>query len=210
MSMLCKRKSAWNNTETMVYIIRLIGNTLRSVAPYAHVILSMDAARIHLNASVFRECFRWHLRVVVIPALLTAVLQPLDTHAFASLKRALRDAYQKALGSNGGRVLNAREWVILVAHCSWDFLRGKSWAASFLNNGFGSQQQCLSCRVFESLELVSPPEVGSDRPIAAVIQHLFPRGSRFDRDLVTMHRVPFMLRFRVTATRRAARAAGLA
>jgi hypothetical protein len=206
---LVQRKSAWNNTETMVSIIRLIGRTLRSIAPYAHVVLSMDAARIHLNAVVFQECFRWHLRVVVIPALLTAVLQPLDTHAFAALKRALRDAYQRALGANGGRTLSPREWVNLVAHCSWNFFRGRPWAASFENNGFGSQQQRLSRRVLDGLELASPPEVGSERPSAAVIARLFPRGSRFDRDLVTMHRVPFILRFRATAASRAGRAAML-
>ena len=105
---LLRGTSSWNSTEKMVHVIRLLGTVLRARAPDALPILSMDAVRLHLGERVLRECARWGIRVVVVPAKLTWLLQQLDTHVFAKMKRALRDAYQERVGREGARALSTR------------------------------------------------------------------------------------------------------
>ena len=169
-------------------IIRLLGGTLRANAPGVLPILSMDAVRVHLHDRVILECANWGIRVVVVPARMTWLLQPLDTHAFAQLKRVVRDAYQARLGSEGARALSTASWVAVVTNTVCCFLRRENWARAFAHNGFGSMQQELSQRVLSTLDLQAPPAVSATEPSAATVLQLYPRGSRADTRLVTRRR----------------------
>ena len=142
-------------------IIRLLGGTLRANAPGVLPILSMDTVRVHLHDRVILECANWGIRVVVVPARMTWLLQPLDTHVFAQLKRVVRDAYQARLGSEGARALSTASWVAVVTNTVYCFLRRENWARAFAHNGFGSIQQELSQRVLSALDLQAPPAVGA-------------------------------------------------
>ena len=206
---LMQCKSSWNDVCKMVQIIAAIGSALQTHAPGALTILSMDASRVHLSAVVLREFDRWGIRVVIIPPKLTWLLQPLDTHVFASMKRAVRDAYQTRLGANGGLALSMRDWVGVVCHTVYRFLAPRDWARAFDHNGFGSKQQLVSRRVLTGLELTAIPEVSSTEPTRSQLASLWPRGARVEAALVP--RRPFILRIRMTPrfrARMAARAAG--
>ena len=196
--------SSWNNTDTMVRLIALLGRTLDRHATGALRILSMDAVKVHLNARVLRECARWSIRVVVVPPGLTWLLQPLDTHVFAQMKRAIRDAYQARVGQGGGRALSTRSWLDVVAHTVYCFLRRGSWTHAFDHNGFGTMQQHASRRVLTALSMDSAPGVPSTEPSQEQLRLLCPRGTRVNGELL-LQRVdaPFMLRVRTTAAWRA-------
>ena len=179
-------KSSWNNGDRMVSIIGMIGRALRSCAPGAIVILTMDAAPLHFSLKVLEECRRWGIRVVPIPAKLTFLLQPLDTHVFAQMKRCLRDASQKRVGANGGRALSALQWLDVASHSIRASLLRTSWAHSFAHNGFGASQRMVSDRVLQRMGLAAAPVLPAAPPTAIELANAFPRGSRFDASFFSL------------------------
>ena len=54
-------------------------------------VLVMDACRLHLHRSLAEACLREGVWLVIVPARLTWLLQPLDTHAFQPYKHFLRE-----------------------------------------------------------------------------------------------------------------------
>ena len=52
-------------------------------------ILLMDAAPVHVASNVLRACVERSIHVIVVPAQMTWLLQPLDTHAFRLYKAYL-------------------------------------------------------------------------------------------------------------------------
>lgn len=198
---LIRGTSSWNNNEKMVRIIGLLGAVLQARAPGALAILSMDAVRLHLSERVLQECASWRIRVVVVPARLTWLLQPLDTHVFAQLKRAIRDAYQERVGREGARALSTQSWVSVVTNTVYCFLRRGQWATAFDHNGFGAAQQMVSQRVLTALDWQAPPAVPSLEPSEAQVRSLCPQGSRLDVRLLTLGRGA--LRIRLTPRLRA-------
>ena len=200
---LIRGRSSWNSNAHMVTIVRLLGRALQARAPGAQFILSMDAVRLHLSAVVLKECARWGIRVVVVPAGLTWLLQPLDTHVFAQMKRAIRDAYQDRVGREGAMALATPGWVEVVTNTIYCFLRRGRWAHAFDHNGFGASQQLVSQRVLSALEWQTAPAVPSSEPSEAQVRALCPQGSRTDVRLLTRGRAGFILRIPVTPWLRA-------
>ena len=134
-------------------------------------------------------------------------------HAFfASLKRAIRDAYQARVGERGGRALSTPAWVDVVTNTVYCFLQSRSWAHAFDSNGFGATQQQVSRRVLSALELEAAPEVPSSPPTVNQLRELYPRGTRdVNAALITACTAsgdaPFILRIPTTSAFRACRAA---
>ena len=58
--------------------------------------LFLDACKAHLHARVFAACAACGLWAVVVPAKMTRLLQPLDTHAFLAYKVYLQKLFQEA------------------------------------------------------------------------------------------------------------------
>ena len=147
-------------------IIRLLGRTLRANAPGVLPILSMDAVRVHLHDRVILECANWGIRVVVVPARMTWLLQPLDTHVFAQLKRVVRDAYQARLGSEGARALSTASWVAVVTNTVYCFLRRENWARAFAHRRLRVHAAGTFTACFVSLGSASPASGLRDRALS--------------------------------------------
>ena len=192
---LIRGRSSWNNVDRMVWLIGLLGRCLQLHAPGALPILSMDACRLHLHPRVLRACEDWGIRVVVIPPRLTWLLQPLDTHVFALMKKVMRDAYQARLGRAGGRVLSTAEWVDVVTHSIYCFLQSRSWVDAFRHNGYGPSQDLVSRRVLSALKLDAPPTIAATEPAVEQLRSLWPRRARLDgpRLLIQTRRAPRIL-----------------
>ena len=63
----------------------------------------LDACSPHLGPSFLASCVRCKIRVLYVPARLTWLLQPTDTHCFALLKTSLRQQFHDMalLAANG-------------------------------------------------------------------------------------------------------------
>jgi len=63
---------------------------LRKLGCALPVVLLLDAAPVHLSQRILQIAGDNGIQLAYIPARLTWLLQPLDTHAFANLKRRIR------------------------------------------------------------------------------------------------------------------------
>ena len=80
---LLRRKSAWVNGDVMLTIVKTIAMVLK---PYKHQyqpILLWDALKSHLSSSVLRAAGARGIWAIVIPAKITWLLQPADTHTLS-------------------------------------------------------------------------------------------------------------------------------
>ncbi len=81
--------SGWNNSKRMMGIIELLVATTREYYRTHQFCILLDAGKCHITEEV-ALCLQNHrIWLTGIPARMTFILQPRDTHAFALLKRNL-------------------------------------------------------------------------------------------------------------------------
>lgn len=75
-----RAKTKWISKAIMVYIVRLLAWTLRPWRQRYRVVLLMDVLGIHMDTVVTDAARDAHFDLLFIPAQLTWLLQPCDTH----------------------------------------------------------------------------------------------------------------------------------
>ena len=98
-----KEETAWNNHAVMRRYISLLAKALGDMVKQRYVILLLDVHRSHIDKSIFVHARRCGLRLCYVPALMTAELQPCDTHLFSRFKSAFQELWrrQRALAVAG-------------------------------------------------------------------------------------------------------------
>ena len=180
---LLRQTSAWSNGCVTARIVRALAAAVRA-AEGAHgtfqIILLLDAAKIHYVPTVLRACRAAGVWPVLVPAKMTYLLQPLDTHAFASYKAYLKRAYQVArmTSVSGSGDLQLSEFMQCVYDTIRQVLQGRGWTAAFEGDGFGARQLRLSPRVRHRLQLDAAVDVTAARPSDGQLRACFPRRAR--------------------------------
>ena len=102
---LLRRKSGWVNKDFLVSYVKLLAACLEPFALRYQPILLWDALPAHCAPSVLRAAGRAGLWVVIVPAKMAWLLQPLDAHVFSRYKNYPRHRYLQLLcDSRGGRM----------------------------------------------------------------------------------------------------------
>ena len=164
--------TAWANAETVGRWVAAVGRALRPFQATHFFALASDASPTHVHETALRAMHRWNFAPCLIPALMTGVLQPLDVHVFASLKREGRAAMDRArLAAPDGRVSQrdaVSAWLRVIAV---RFERAEP--VAFASVGLAGRQQQLGQRCKRALELPAswtPP--AADLPTLAEMQQL--------------------------------------
>ena len=161
----------------MCKIISLLSKHLNGYRSSHHFILSTDGYRAHLTRPVWRAVNRARIMYHLIPAKITWVLQPCDTHVFSVLKNTLRRECQVlALTQPNGRTSMSLLFRALARTISL-VLRGVSWRCAFQDLGLTGVQAAVSDRVLGKLQLGSRPTVASELPTLQELQAIFPARS---------------------------------
>ena len=176
---LVRQKSAWNNSELMVRVVKLIGSVL---SPYLHEmqpVLLMDACKVHITRAVLEACVASGIWPVIVPAKMTWLLQPCDTHAFSKLKLHLRAvsyprARANAVAADGA--LSVFEFLAALYDTIRVVLTGTPWEGAFAQDGYGRDQAWLSRSVLRHLEYDQRPAVPREQPSLEQLQLCFPKG----------------------------------
>ena len=114
---LLRRKSGWVNKDFLVKYVKLLAGCLEPFASQYQPILLWDALPAHCAPSVLRAAGRAGLWVVIVPAKMAWLLQPLDTDVFSRYKQYLRRRYLELLcDAHDGCV--AATSIILAMHDS--------------------------------------------------------------------------------------------
>jgi len=167
------RKSGWNNVELQCEIMRLLGKHLAPLHSSHWFLLSMDAFSAHLAPRVADAAHRAGLLLHEIPASLTSLLQPLDTHVFAALKHALWEANQQRLLASSTGEYSARDFVEMVCRVVRKELC-HSRPQAFASCGFSPRQQGLTDRVLAALERTDFPDIDCNLPTLDDLTAIWP------------------------------------
>ena len=181
---LVRQKSAWNNEVLCASVIRLLGRVLHRHAAEAQPVLIFDAVRFHTAPRVLAACRSAGIWPLLVPAKLTWLLQPLDTHAFRFYKSSLKNEYQAERARLGRAELTVGQFLSVLYTATRRVLNGRRWSLAFNENGFGVRQVGLSAGVMRALCLETPCLIASARPVEAQLQACFPKRSRIPRGLL--------------------------
>ena len=111
------RNSSWMTQDIFLEILDLLLEALEPYMCYYEFILVFDASRVHLSRDIASKMMISGVRIVVVPAKLTWLLQPLDTHIFANFKNTLRKKlHDVAICAENG-VIDDMTWIGTVAEC---------------------------------------------------------------------------------------------
>jgi hypothetical protein len=176
---MLRKKSAWNCHATMREILSLLAKALKKVMEGRSVILILDVHSSHFDISIFAHARRLGVRLVYVPASLTFLLQPCDTHVFAVLKQVLRKAWQKRVSQNSTKP-SKEEWLEMIFRSVRSVLQGTKWESAFLATGALASQTEVSPRTFSRMGLVARPVVPPGPPTAEQAALIFPRGRKLN------------------------------
>ena len=101
---LLKSTKAWNNWFIMKKIIRILALVGRTLRPGCQIILCLDTYSSHINEQVLATAHEEAVRLVLIPARCTSMLQPLDVYVFRVFKERLRRRFHDIHGDATGLV----------------------------------------------------------------------------------------------------------
>ena len=184
---IVRQKSAWNDQRLMVDILRDVRACLAPFMGAFQPVFTWDAARQHTTPLVFsaaRRCGMWPL---TIPSKLTWLLQPLDTHAFASFKRKLSELDRPPCAGPLDCGTGVRALVRRVSSAVHTQILEPPWARAFDSNGLGGLQARVSDRVRTALGVAGPFEIGAERPSLEQVALCYPRNFRLTQEFVFGH-----------------------
>lgn len=171
---LWRCKSAWNSHMLMRRYLSLLASSLGSVLKERYVILILDVARCHLHPTILAHAKRCGIRLCFIPALMTAELQPCDTHLFARFKATFREHWrrQKALSIAGS--LSTFQWLEVVVS-SLQAVLPADWDAAFAASGALAEQTRVADVLCAKLGWASAPLVPEGLPTVETASLVFPK-----------------------------------
>ena len=174
---LIRQKSAWNNGKLMCTMVEKLGVALAPFAAQVQPILLMDAAKLHWVSAVMNTCGRKGVWPMLVPARLTWLLQPCDTHMFFKYKLHLKKAYQRRRSEAMiGGALGVKDLLGCVYAASEHVVADiTGWKQAFLDDGYGARQTQLSAFRRRHLELEASPEVGDHKPSVDQVKLCFPQ-----------------------------------
>lgn len=169
-----RRRSSWNSVELMQRIIEEISKAL-SVVPGAQVILVMDAAPIHLHRAVLEHGMRHKVWLACVPAGLTWLLQPLDTHVFSPYKSYLKNQYRAKLSQGA---VSKLQWLNILVSGATTFLCGRKWKRAFEADGLLALRDDLAGALKPYVAVSSPQPSGPAALSEAQLGLCLPRGRK--------------------------------
>ena len=174
---LWREKSSWTNVDIMC---RILGQLALALAPHVHLqpILSLDCARQHLNPRLAAAAARHGIWIYMIPAGLTWLLQPCDTHVFSRYKRYLGARLQVAKSRHPQKDITTFAWIMCISTTIRKVMQGVSWKRAFEANGMTQHQSDVSTYIKDALKIEVVPDVPITRPTDEQLACIFPQNAQ--------------------------------
>lgn len=176
----------WMGTDGIVTgsLIRRWLTKLRSVVrawnPAVRVVLAIDVCRAHISRDVVVHSRRLGFEVVFIPAKMTWLLQPLDTHVFAQLKRSIRNGLFRRIVASSSRRLFARDAIAVKAAAIDEVLVTGDWCSIFSRIGMDG---CLDTVRPAVRHLLSGIDLAPRAPTAPELKDLLSCSTRCSKSI---------------------------
>ena len=172
---ILRLERAWS-TATVIreFFIRL-RIALRHFRGTHEFIVYGDAYRAHISQSVWETAGRAGFRYCVIPALMTWVFQPCDTHVLAGYKQNVRILFSQALSNGGQAAFTFKAMIRWACILCRDYLNKKMWKHAFEHCGLVGHQHLVSWATVHKVGLDDVHNAPSTLPSLLELQSVFPR-----------------------------------
>ena len=180
---LKRMPKGWNNSDEHRVIVKLLAVVLAKF-PEFRPILCFDAAPLHLTPQVLQELVSGSLLFLLVPAKMTWLLQPLNTHGFLKFKLYLKQKFVESVIQGSPDEHKTSRMVRLVVRAIRYVLQAHAWECAFKQNGIWSDQSMVSSTIRRELCYEQVPLVGNTRPTAEMLRTLWPKNRALHTDLV--------------------------
>ena len=179
-----RQKSAWNNEEIMVALVAVLKEHLLDEFAHYEVVLFLDAAKCHTVPRVVSACNRHGILLIILPAKLTWLVQPCDTHLFGIYKSYMRVRWQEiaAVAENGEVDLQALFTIIFDT--IENVINARCWRSAFMDDGFHTNFARLSDFIMKRLEYKQKPAINAEQPTQETFALCYPSRSVIPTNLL--------------------------
>ena len=168
-----RQKSSWTSTPVLCAILDALAEALAPWATEVQPILLLDCAKSHVGWRVAASAARHNIWLAYIPAHLTWLLQPLDTHVFAAFKASADAAYAALRSESPSGEVSDTAWLQLLVDTVTRVVKSRSWGHAFQQNGFSSVD-AVRREIVAELGPGPLPSVPFGRPTLADLHKVYP------------------------------------
>ena len=173
---LLRKQSAWVTDTVLSEVVAIWGDALRASRLTHQPILLLDACPTHMGPRFLAACVRWNIWLVFVPAKTTWLIQPADTHCFASFKKYLRECFEDSLLSHENATVDIKSVIMHLDKTIRKVMQGKRWAPAFDANGWSKGQHQVRQKILDMLQCNSVTGLSSALPTLQQFQKIFPLG----------------------------------
>lgn len=130
--------TGWNTTQTMKDFLKRLRSAVQAYKRSLWILLVLDNCPAHVCRELLLYCKSLGIILLLIPPSLTWLLQMLDVHIFAELKRRLRARTTSARLHAPSGQLAIGEWIDVLGACVHEVLVETDWSSSFAKCGFSA------------------------------------------------------------------------
>jgi hypothetical protein len=127
--------SGWMTSSILKQVFTIYRREIRAIRPNAEIVMVFDVASPHMTREVFMHLNRLNLHTLLVPAGMTWLLQPLDTHVFSTLKRSLHDSQARGRAASPLGILPSCSWIRIAGEAVKEVLVDRDWTHSLRGNG---------------------------------------------------------------------------
>ena len=168
------QKSGWMNADLLKVLIDTLAVHIRDELIQYQVVLFLDAAKCHVDKSVAQRCNHHNIILVILPARMTWLVQPCDTHLFAQYKRYMRKLWLESIADRNDSDLNLIDLFHIIFRTIEDVIEHKSWAHAFKEDGYHDNFGQLSSYIMKQLDYRQKPPINSDVPAPETLALCYP------------------------------------
>ena len=183
--------SSWVTSEILCNFLGVIEEAIR---PFPLVpVLLLDTHGSHTTPEVMARARELGILLLYVPAGMTFLAQPLDTHVFAAFKRALRVRAQAARTRNPAGTLGVRDWAAALFEAAQSTITGRRWARAFSAVGCRDATARLTSQLRARLGVATAADVAGDvaMPTLEDITSLWPQGRQVPYEELLGHAMVF-------------------
>ena len=182
------QQKAWNNHFLMQRILAKISESVAHRQDVQPVVI-VDCAPCHIHKAVLQKARSLGIWLIFVPSYVTSLLQPLDTHGFASFKSWLRQQYSALRAKVAGGKFDRLEWLRVLQSAKDSFFSQKEWSHSFEDTGARPYCQRLTTELLKYVQPTAARTAAPEQPSAQMLSLFWPR----NRSVADAHDVLFNL-----------------
>jgi len=152
---LIRSKSSWADAPLFAASLRWLGKATAHLKSTHRVVVVLDCCGVHLHHVVRSEARRGQMYLCFVPAGMTWLLQPCDTHVFRRYKSTLRNLFSRQQVLMKTHALGTDTLIKSICESIRMVLQGNDWTSAFDHNGYGHQQALVSARVASAIQMSS-------------------------------------------------------